>query len=56
MQRHYQVIFESVLSILIIIDIVIMSLMIAGFAVGIMHTSINSIGQFDLVVAVLNLS
>ena len=53
MQRHYQVIFESVLSILIIIDIVIMSLMIVGFAVGIMHTSINSIGQFDLVVAVL---
>ena len=53
MQRHYQVIFESVLSVFIIIDIVIMSLMIAGFAVGIMHTSINSIGQFDLVVALL---
>ncbi len=53
MQRHYQVIFESVLSIFIIIDIVILSLMIAGFAVGIMHTSVNSIGQFDLVVALL---
>ena len=53
MQRHYQVIFESVLSVFIIIDIVILSLMIAGFAVGIMHTSINSIGQFDLVVALL---
>ena len=53
MQRHYQVIFESVLSVFIVVDIVIMSLMIAGFAVGIMHSSISNVGRFDLIVAVL---
>lgn len=53
MQRHYQVIFESVLSVFIVVDILIMSLMIAGFAVGIMHSSINNVGRFDLIVAVL---
>ncbi len=53
MQRHYQVIYESILSVFIIVDILIMSLMIAGFAVGIMHSSINNIGKFDLLVAFL---
>jgi voltage-gated potassium channel len=53
MQRHYQVIFESILSVFIIVDLLLMTLMVAGFAVGIMHSSINNIGRFDLLVAVL---
>jgi voltage-gated potassium channel len=53
MQRHYQVIFESVLSVFIVVDILINSLMIVGFAVGIMHSSINGVGRFDLIVALL---
>jgi voltage-gated potassium channel len=53
MQRHYQVIFESVLSVFIVVDILIMSLMLVGFAVGIMHSSISSVGRFDLIVAIL---
>ena len=53
MQRHYQVIFESVLSVFIVVDILIMSLMMAGFAVGIMHSSVSGVGRFDLIVAVL---
>jgi voltage-gated potassium channel len=53
MERHYQVIYESVLSVFILVDILIMSLMMVGFTVGIMHSSINSVGRFDLIVAVL---
>ena len=56
MQRHYQVIFESVLSVFILVDIAIMSLMIIGFTVGIMHSSINNVGRFDLIVSVLILA
>ncbi len=53
MQRHYQVIFEAILSILIIVDLLIMGLMIGGFAVGIMHSSVVSVGKYDLIVAIL---
>ena len=53
MKRHYQVIYEAILSILILVDLLIMSLMIGGFAVGIMHSSVVSVGRFDLVVAIL---
>ena len=53
MKRHYQVIFEAILSILILVDLLIMSLMIGGFAVGIMHSSVLSVGRFDLIVAIL---
>ena len=53
MKRHYQVIFEAILSVLIIVDLLIMSLMIGGFAVGIMHSSIASVGKFDLIIAIL---
>ncbi|MGB7968652.1 MAG: ion channel [Methanobacterium sp.] len=53
MQRHYQVIYESILSVFIVVDIAIMSLMIIGFSVGIMHSTINTVGRFDLIVAFL---
>jgi len=53
MQRHYQGIFEAILSILIIVDLLIMSLMIVGFSVGIMHSSVVDVGRFDLAVAIL---
>ena len=56
MQRHYQVIYESILSVFIVVDIAIMSLMLVGFAVGIMHSSVNYVGRFDLIVAILILA
>ena len=56
MQRHYQVIYESILSVFIVVDVAIMSLMLVGFAVGIMHSSVNNVGRFDLIVAILILA
>jgi voltage-gated potassium channel len=56
MQRHYQVIYESILSVFIVVDVAIMSLMLIGFAVGIMHSSVNNVGRFDLIVAILILA
>ncbi len=53
MKRHYQVIFEAVLSVLIIIDILFLVLMAAGFTIGIMPASIYSFSDFDIVIAVL---
>ena len=53
MKRHYQVIFEAVLSVLIIIDLLLLGLMIAGFTVGIMPATIYSISNFDIVIAIL---
>ena len=46
MQRHYQVIYESILSVFIVVDIAIMSLMIIGFSVGIMYSTINTVDRF----------
>ncbi len=53
MKRNYQVILEAVLSVFIIIDILLLSLMILGFTVGIKHYSINDISNFDFLIAVL---
>ena len=53
MKRHPQVIFEALLSVLIIIDILFLGLMTVGFTVGIKHASIYNIGNFDLIVALL---
>jgi voltage-gated potassium channel len=53
MKRHYQVIFESILSVFILVDLLLMGLMIAGFIVGILHSSVLNIGMFDLTVAIL---
>ncbi|MGZ7160605.1 MAG: two pore domain potassium channel family protein, partial [Methanobacterium sp.] len=53
MKRHYQVIFEAILSVLIIIDILVMGLMIAGLTEGIMLGTVYSIGTYDLIIALL---
>ncbi|MGZ7136218.1 MAG: potassium channel family protein, partial [Methanobacterium sp.] len=53
MKRNYQVIFEAILSVLIIFDLFFLGLMAVGFTVGIMPTSIYSISNFDIVIAVL---
>ena len=46
MKRNYQVILEALLSVFIIIDILLLSLMIVGFTVGIKNYSIDGIQQF----------
>ena len=53
MDRHYQVIFESLLTIIIIVDILFQALMVAGLIVGIKSTTVYNIGNYDLIIAVL---
>jgi voltage-gated potassium channel len=53
MKRHMQVIFEGLLTIFIIVDILFLALMVAGLPLGIKHSTIYDIGIYDLVIAVL---
>jgi len=53
MKRHGTVIFEGLLSILILIDILLLGLMTVGFIAGLMPITIYSIGNYDLAVAIL---
>jgi len=53
MQRHIEVIFEAILSVLIIGDLLFMGLMIAGLIVGIKTSTVYSIGSYDLIIAIL---
>jgi len=53
MNRHYQLILETLLSVFILVDILLLALMTIGFTVGIKPTTIYSISIFDLVIAVL---
>ena len=53
MKRHYQVIFEALLTVLIIVDLLLMGLMIAGLTVGIKAGTVYNIGNYDLIIAVL---
>lgn len=53
MKRHGTVIFEGLLSVLIIMDILFLGLMTVGFTVGIMPTTVYGVGNYDLAVAVL---
>ncbi len=53
MKRNYQVILEAILSVFIIIDVLLLSLMILGLTVGIKNYSVDGISNFDLLIAVL---
>ncbi|MGF7117730.1 potassium channel family protein [Methanobacterium oryzae] len=53
MKRHGTVIFEALLSIFILIDILVLGLMTVGFLVGIMPTTVYGMSNYDLAVAVL---
>jgi len=53
LKRHFQVIFEALLTVLIIVDLLLMGLMIAGLTVGIKSGSVYNIGNYDLVIALL---
>ncbi len=53
MKRHVQVIYEALLSIFILIDLLLMGLMLAGFTIGILHVTIINIGKYDLVISLL---
>jgi voltage-gated potassium channel len=45
------VIFEALLTVLIIVDLLLMGLMIAGLTVGIKSGTVYNIGNYDLVIA-----
>ncbi len=53
MKRHTQVIYEALLTIFIIFDILLLSLMVAGLIVGIKHSTVYNIGNYDLIIAIL---
>ncbi|MDO8870830.1 MAG: ion channel [Methanobacteriaceae archaeon] len=53
MDRHYKVIFEALLSFLIIIEILFLVLLSIGFAVGIQPDSIYSFGIWDLIICII---
>lgn len=53
MKRHGRVIFEGLLSVLILIDLLVLSLMTVGFIAGIMSTTVYTMGNYDLAVAIL---
>ena len=53
MKRHFQVIFEALLSILILVDVLLLSLLTVGYIVGIHLSTIYGISIFDLIVAIL---
>lgn len=53
MDRHYKIIFEALLSFLIIIEILFLVLLSIGFAVGIKPDSIYSFGIFDLIICII---
>jgi len=53
MERHYQIILEALLSVMIIINLLLLGLMTMGFIVGIKHNSVFYVGDFDLVIAFL---
>ena len=53
MDRHYRVIFESLLTIFIIVDILVLALLVAGLPLGIKHITIYNIGNYDLIIAIL---
>lgn len=53
MKRHFQLILEALLSVFILVDILLLSLMTVGLLVGIHLPTIYSISNFDLIVALL---
>jgi voltage-gated potassium channel len=53
MKRHYQVIFEGLLTVLIIIDLLLLGLMTVGFTLGIMPSTLYNFSWYDLTIAIL---
>ncbi len=53
MKRHFQVILEALLSVLILVDVLLLSLLTVGYIVGIHLSTIYGISIFDLIVAIL---
>lgn len=53
MDRHYKVIFEALLSVLIIIQLLSLSIAFIGFIVGMKLDTFYNLGKYDLIVSVL---
>lgn len=53
MKRHYQVIFEAILSVMIILEIFFLVMVSIGFLAGVKPSSVFSFGFYDLSIGVL---
>jgi voltage-gated potassium channel len=53
MERHYKIIFESLLSVLIIIQLFLLVLISIGFVLGIQIGSVYNFGIYDLIISIL---
>ena len=53
MQRHYQVIFEAILSILIILEVFFLFMLSLGFLAGVKTSSVYSFGFYDVSIGIL---
>jgi voltage-gated potassium channel len=53
MKRHYQVIFEAILSILIILEVFLLVIISLGFLVGVKTSSVYTFGFYDVSIGIL---
>lgn len=53
MKRHYQVIFEAILSVMIILEIFFLIVVSIGFLVGVQTNSVFSFGFYDILIGIL---
>ena len=53
MDRHYKVIFEALLSILILIELLMLIIISIGFTAGINVNTVYSFGIWDLIIGIL---
>jgi voltage-gated potassium channel len=53
MQRHYQVIFEAILSILIILEVFFLVMLSLGFLAGVKTSSVYGFGFYDVSIGIL---
>ncbi len=53
MKRHYQVIFEAILSIMIILEIFVLVMLSIGFLAGIKSSSVYTFGFYDITIGFL---
>jgi voltage-gated potassium channel len=53
MEKNYKIIFEALLSVLIIIQLLLLVLISIGFIVGINLNSVSNFGVWDLIISIL---
>ncbi|MDD3985907.1 MAG: hypothetical protein PHY59_08585 [Methanobacterium sp.] len=53
MDRHYKIIFEAILSILILLELLFLILITIGFIAGIKNYSLYAFGIWDMIIGIL---